>query len=382
MKIAHICLASFYIDDYSYQENLLPLYNKKMGHDVKIIASTEVYIDNKNVGYLSPRQYVNKYNIEVVRLPYISFIPHKIAVKFRAYEDTRVTLEDFAPDVILFHGIQSWDLLTVAQYKRKHPQVKLYVDAHSAYYNSAKTFLSRNMLHKVFYKYCIHKSLDAIDKVFSVGFDITKFIQEIYDVPIEMIEDYPLGGIIPSAVEYVQARERIRNELKISGDQIMLVHTGKMDKLKKTEELLDALHAVQSDKLRLIIIGSLSDEVKHSVIDKIARDSRVQFLGWKDADELMKYLMACDLYCQPGSVSATMQNAICCGAAVMVAPHPDYTHLLEDAPLYADSTCTMEKVFRDTVAENSSLLADKKRLCNLIAHEKLDYKKLAARLYE
>lgn len=27
MKILHICLASFYIDNYSYQENLLPKFH-------------------------------------------------------------------------------------------------------------------------------------------------------------------------------------------------------------------------------------------------------------------------------------------------------------------------------------------------------------------
>ena len=39
MKILHLMLACFYIDKYSYQENYLPKYHKKQGHDVEIIAS-------------------------------------------------------------------------------------------------------------------------------------------------------------------------------------------------------------------------------------------------------------------------------------------------------------------------------------------------------
>ncbi len=37
MKILHIC--QYYNDGYGYQENLLPRYQKKLGHDVKVITS-------------------------------------------------------------------------------------------------------------------------------------------------------------------------------------------------------------------------------------------------------------------------------------------------------------------------------------------------------
>ena len=36
MKILHLMLACFYIDNYSYQENYLPKYHKKQGNDVEI----------------------------------------------------------------------------------------------------------------------------------------------------------------------------------------------------------------------------------------------------------------------------------------------------------------------------------------------------------
>ena len=39
MKIMHLMLSSFYIDNYSYQENLLPKYHKKLGYEVEIVAS-------------------------------------------------------------------------------------------------------------------------------------------------------------------------------------------------------------------------------------------------------------------------------------------------------------------------------------------------------
>ena len=46
MRILHLCLANFYIDNYSYQENMLPKYHKMMGHYVSVIASKVSFDEN------------------------------------------------------------------------------------------------------------------------------------------------------------------------------------------------------------------------------------------------------------------------------------------------------------------------------------------------
>lgn len=46
MKILHLCLANFYIDNYSYQENMLPKFHKKLGYEVEIIASMQSFDRN------------------------------------------------------------------------------------------------------------------------------------------------------------------------------------------------------------------------------------------------------------------------------------------------------------------------------------------------
>ena len=63
MKILHCCLAAFYIDDYGYQENILPKIHKKQGHQVEILASTETYLNNSELGYIKPKSYRTKDNI-------------------------------------------------------------------------------------------------------------------------------------------------------------------------------------------------------------------------------------------------------------------------------------------------------------------------------
>ena len=65
MRILHLCLACFYIDGYNYQENILPRINHEDGHDVRILASTETYVDNLHLGYVEPREYVTEYGVPI-----------------------------------------------------------------------------------------------------------------------------------------------------------------------------------------------------------------------------------------------------------------------------------------------------------------------------
>ena len=74
MKILHCCLANFYIDNYGYQENILPKMHQLQGHDVQIIASTETYIENKKLGYIEAKSYFTPENILITRIPYLKEI--------------------------------------------------------------------------------------------------------------------------------------------------------------------------------------------------------------------------------------------------------------------------------------------------------------------
>ena len=77
MKILHCCLSCFYNENYNYQENFLPRYNKLDGNDVMIIASTETFTNNNSLGFCEPIDYLNEDGIRVVRVPYRIIINKK-----------------------------------------------------------------------------------------------------------------------------------------------------------------------------------------------------------------------------------------------------------------------------------------------------------------
>lgn len=380
MKIVHCCLSNFYIDNYNYQENALPRQNKLDGHDVTIIASTETFINNSELGYVEPMTYFNEDNILVHRVPYRRIPIHFIRTKVRSYRGVYRLLEQEKPDVILFHGVPAWELKTIVNYKLSNPNIKLYVDSHEDFNNSARGFISKNILHKIFYKSIAKAAYPYIDKIFYLSYEIKDFLTKLYKLPEGKMEFYPLGGIIFPEEERKAKQEKIRKKLEIDNNQIMFVHSGKMDKHKRTVDILKAFSQVKSDNMRLVLIGSMIEDVKEKVEPLIEADSRVSFVGWKTADELMEYLCAADVYVQPGGQSVTMQNAICCVCAMMLYPHKSHEPYLQGNGYYVESIDDMKRVFQE-IADNPSVINDMSKNSLKIANEYLDYRKLAQRIY-
>jgi len=194
MKILHCCLSSFYIDRYNYQENVLPRINAEDGHDVKILASTEVYINNSELGYIAEGSYLTEYGVPIVRLPYKKIVCDQISRRWRDYEKLEGEIAAFAPDVIMFHGTCAVALLAAADYKMRHPDVKLFTDVHGDASNTARNPLAKQVLHKLIYRFVIQKSLPMIDKVFYISMDAKELAGELYGIPEDKFEFLPARG--------------------------------------------------------------------------------------------------------------------------------------------------------------------------------------------
>lgn len=379
MKIVHCCLANFYIDNFGYQENMLPKQNKLDGHDVLIVASTETFIDGK-LGYVSPKNYVNEDGIPVIRLPYKKIFTDFISSKIRCYKGVYELLEQEVPDVIMFHDTCAWELLNIVKYKSNHMHVKLFADSHTDQNNSATNFISKNILHRLIYRPITRKASRYLEKLLCISLETLDFMHEFYGIPKDKLEFYPLGGYLPDDQLYLKNRAEIRQSLNLSPDDMLFLHSGKLDKQKRTAELLAAFFEVRSPKFKLAILGSIPENEIKALMSMIQKDARVSFLGWKSPEELTAYLCAADMYLQPGSQSATMQNALCCRCAVMLYPYRSHEPYLNGNGFFVKTVDDMVSCFEKIAARPESL----KEMGNksyMIASDILDYRKLAARLY-
>ncbi|HGF7196401.1 TPA: glycosyltransferase, partial [Vibrio cholerae] len=166
----------------------------------------------------------------------------------------------------------------------------------------------------------------------------------------------------------------------LSRDDILIVHSGKFAKEKRTAELLSSFLSVPGDNLKLVLIGSIPEDMQSILQPLIVADDRVTFAGWMNSEQLVKYLSAADLYVQPGSQSATMQNAICCGTPVALFPYESHKPYIMGNGLFIENNVDYIGMFT-ALADNKLDLVAMSTASYEIAYNLLDYKKLAARLY-
>ena len=152
MKIVHLCLGNFFIDGYSYQENMLPKYHVKMGYDVTVIASLFSF-NEKGKGCLLDgySEYEDNNGFHVVRLPYKN--PLRINRILRHYCRFEEILDREDPDIVFCHSVSFGDIAVLVKYLKQHPSVKVYADNHGDYINSARNFLSKHILHSLIWRH-------------------------------------------------------------------------------------------------------------------------------------------------------------------------------------------------------------------------------------
>lgn len=379
MRVAHVCLSCFYIDGFAYQENELVRQHVKDGHEVTVIASTETFGSDGRLTYVEPSSYMGKDGARVTRLPYRRFLPHRLMRKLRLHPGVHDLLSQFKPEVILFHGLCGWELHAVARYKRENPAVRLYVDSHEDQNNSARTFVSRNLLHRLYYAWIIRRCRRDFDKILCVSLETMEFVQQTYGVPASEVEFYPLGGRVFDDVEYADRRVRGRRDAGVQDNEVMLLQTGKMGRRKKVLESLSSFTRVPGPQLRLVLVGSLDEEIRPEVEKIIASDARIRFLGWKAGEELNDLLCAADVYVQPGTQSATMQMSLCARCPVILDNAPSHKPFVEGNGWLVRSVDQLTSAFRQVETDPGALNAMSHRSL-AIARSLLDYRTLAARV--
>lgn len=373
MRIAHVCLAAFYIDGYGYQENILPRIHSRMGHEVIIIASTETYLENTKLGYVDPSAYVNEDGIPVYRLAYSRFVPRVLQKKIRAYEGLAELLDTFKPDLIFLHDVQFWDILTVKAYALK-TRTPVHADSHTDYINSAQSLISRYILHGMYYRMLVRCADPVIRRYFPTLPIRGDFLRDVYGLSESKFTLLPFGiddGAF-SSLNRTKVRLDIRKMLGIEPDELVFVTGGKLDLRKNIHVLIESFSRLRREgalaNTHLIVFGDPNVEVK-SFLKLIEIDSNVHMLGWKKATEIAPLFWSADLALFPGTHSVLWEEAIGHGLAAVFHRWSRMCHLdLGGNAFFIDDgeTATIDTTLQKLVADDALLI----RQMNEIAQRK------------
>lgn len=376
MKILHLCLANFYIDKYSYQENMLTKYHKELGFNVEIIASLVTFNENGESCLLKDAsRYNNEHDITVTRLDYKKTRMSKI---LRKYKGTYKAICNANPDIIFIHGCQFLDMKDVVKYVKRNPQVKVFVDNHADLLNSAKSFLSKNILHKIIWKKCAQMIEPYTEKFYGVLPARVEFLTEIYKIPKKKVELLVMGADDEKVKEAQNKgnRKRLRNKLNINEEDFLIITGGKIDKNKL--QILLLMKAIKNMKnVKLVIFGSVLPEYKEE-FESLLSES-VIYIGWIDANQIYHYLNSADLVVFPGLHSVLWEQAVGLGKPCVFKHINGFTHIDIGGNckfLYKDSVGEIEKVVSQ-ILHNDQLYKRMNDIALTKGMNTFSYKKIA-----
>jgi len=247
----------------------------------------------------------------VVRLPYARWLPPAVARKVRLYEGLEAELLRFNPDVIFLHDCQFLGIRSIVRYARSHPQVVIYVDGHTDFFNSAQGWVSKRLLHGILYRYCARIIEPFTRKFYGVLPARASFFTEMYGIAPERVGLLVMGADDTKVdlSQRVVTRSRIRAELGLGPNDFVIVSGGKLDARKNVIALLQAVREGCDLAVNLVVFGSL-DATVASEITALSKHERIRYVGWVDSDRVYDYFLASDLAVFPGTHSVLWEQAV------------------------------------------------------------------------
>lgn len=383
MKILHVCLCGPVTDGWSYQDNLLPKYHRKMGYEVTVLASEWVYDQNGTLILTERNNYINEHDVKTIRIK--SKWKTDINSKIRVYGGIRQAVNHEKPDIIFVHGSQLVQLRDIYQYVKRNKDTRMYVDSHSDFSNSASNWLSKNILHKIVWKHYAQKIEPYVKKFYGVLPARVDFLVHMYKLPRNKIELLVMGADdeLVEAARKPQLRQAIRTKYNIGENDFLIVTGGKIDKNKtQTLLLMEAVQRLSTPNVKLMVFGSVSNDLRYSF--DLLLGPNILYAGWIPAQKTYEYFNAADLVVFPGLHSVFWEQTVGLGQPCIFKYIPGFTHVDLGGNcdfLYEDSVAEIEHKIQNLI-DNRSKYEEMKSIALERGMDVFSYKTIAERSIE
>lgn len=333
MKIVHICLSMGYTEGLNYQENVIIKYQAKDGHDVTLITTDHCFHEGEWGVCRTESDYINPDGVHIIRLPFAFPIPYKINKQIGIFKGFYPLLEQIHPDVIFVHNLQFQDLRTVGKYKKRHPDVKVNADNHSDFSNSARNWLSRNTLYRLWWKPCAKAVEKYVDTFFGVMPSRVDFLHNVYGIAPKKTDLLVMGADdeAVSAAADPLVKKKIRQQYGIDDEDFLILTGGKIDSFKtQTLLLMEAVKQMNREgtlrPVKLLVFGAVEEALRKR-FDDLCDGVSVQYIGWANNSQSYEYFASADLVVFPGRHSVYWEQVVAQGIPMLCKYWEGTTHV-------------------------------------------------------
>ena len=307
MKILHIAPLSPYNVGWSYQDNLLPKYQRKLGHDVCVVVSPFENTANGKVD-VGETDFILEDGIHVYRRRRLfGNGPFGKAISFTNVKDV---INDFKPDFIMIHSLMTLSVFQAIKYKKhRNPNCVIIQDNHlDENIGRRKT----KLLTDAYYWYwrLVNKfAKKYVSKYYGVTPWRQDFIINRFGIEQEKT-DLLIMGADTDEIDFSR-RNDLYNEFHnkyCPKGEFLIVTGGKIEKNKKIHLLMSAVEKIKG--VKLLVFGTVSDDYKNE-IDSSCNEN-VIMVGWKAPNEINDIFLGADMAIFPGQHSVLWEQACAC----------------------------------------------------------------------
>ena len=325
MRIAHV--NQFFIPGLSYQENILPHEQAKLGHEVWILTSDRLPNPKKYPGSQGrlPQGIFRENSVRIWRLPSIMPIKSRGQVYLR---NLNRAIYSIRPDVVNTHGLRFFPVLQVLC---KRPFFVHVGDDHSD--NGNLPSGPGNVIRFGVAKWVCRRLGRQGSKIFASNPFAHWFVNEAFAARPDSVYLLPLGvntcTFYPDSVK----REAWRNRLELPEDVCVFITSGRLTSGKGFELFFRAFADVHRHcpATRLAIAGSGPPEYEaqlHGLAKDLNVEGAVTFLKWMAEGDLCACYNAADVGVMPGKLGG-MKEILGVGRPLIVPDHLATGYLVE-----------------------------------------------------
>ena len=314
MKILFIHLASQFTMGLAYHENIFPKYLAEFGEVYMIVSDSSSFKKITNE-CLRDDDFLNKVNLYYLK-PRFKWLPILIQSKLRYYKSISSLIRIIKPDLVYVNGLQFTNILELKNIKNEM-KFKLLGELNSTRDNSARKFLSKHILHRLFYSSIISRVIDSFDRIYFASSEAYEFTQIYYKLNLQ--DRRITLGIDEIAIKEKLANSKknfLYNYLENTTGFDYIASGGKLDNHKEIINLVRAFKSIKFEKTYLVVFGSVEEDIREVFSKEI--NNKVLFLGWLNSEDTYIVLKNSRLNVFPGSHSILWDISVGLGTPLLV----------------------------------------------------------------
>lgn len=367
MKVVHFC--PIYIDNWGYQDNLLPRYFHEFGCKVYVITPTKLpkYISKSDVGY------ERKYNIdgvEIRRIKVLFYLSHTLFLTVGLYKH----LKELKPNILFHHGIGFSSVFVCALYRLFHPSCSFFIDNHTDEINQSKSKIWVNLYSKLFLRFLIRIISPLVIVFYGVSHSRCDYLEKVFKIKRNKIKLLPIGADTISAEITNYNNIDVRDMYKIPSNKYLVISGGKMGINKGTDVLINAVLNLNTkgENLTLVLFGLIEDD---SLINIIKENDCIINIQWCNRVETLSLLSIADVAVWPIHHTTLIEDSIACLTPIIIRKTGTTQHLIDGNGLFVESGSLeeIEKSIKEIKALSES--SDLKSKC-LKMRDLIDYRSI------